>query len=162
MSLSTSTSIILTGFAMADHPQALMISTRVHAIFGYTLMLAGFARIVEVCFVMPRFAPVPGAAAVTGTVQLEDDQSEHTLADGNVIEEGQPKGRAFRHLPPFVSHFCYDEIKVLISVMSDYSFSYLLGEHTELAISNLNTSRLTWRFQSSVHVRDRRRASLRE
>ena len=88
---------------MADHQQALMISTRVHAIFGYTLMLAGFARIVEVCFVMPRFAPVPGAAAVTGTVQLEDDQSEHTLADGNVTEDGQPKGRAFRHLPPFVS-----------------------------------------------------------
>ncbi|THH08908.1 hypothetical protein EW146_g8840 [Bondarzewia mesenterica] len=87
-------SIILTGFAMSDHQQALMISTRVHAIFGYTLMLAGLTRIVEVCFIAPKFLPVEHVEGV------EDDQSEHTLADGK--EEVQPKGGAFRHLPPFL------------------------------------------------------------
>ncbi|THH11638.1 hypothetical protein EW146_g7974 [Bondarzewia mesenterica] len=87
-------SIILTGFAMSDHQQALMISTRVHAIFGYTLMLAGLTRIVEVCFIAPKFLPVEHVEGV------EDDQSEHTLADGK--EEVQSKGGAFRHLPPFL------------------------------------------------------------
>ena len=95
-------SIILTGWAMSEHAQALMLSTKVHATFGYTLILAGFTRIIEICFV-----PSPKAL-----VDAEGDtDSEHTLndspsgpADSAIVET--PKmmaARAFRHLPPFVS-----------------------------------------------------------
>ncbi|KAH9951105.1 hypothetical protein B0H21DRAFT_818596 [Amylocystis lapponica] len=88
--------IILTGWAMSEHAQALMLSTKVHAVFGYTLMLAGVSRIVEVCFVAPRFSPLD-AAPSDG-----DSHSEHTLAEGSdaMVALG-PVGRAFRHLPPF-------------------------------------------------------------
>ncbi|KAI9723899.1 MAG: hypothetical protein M1828_004018 [Chrysothrix sp. TS-e1954] len=44
--------ILLTGYGMSAHPQALMLSTMVHAFFGYTLMAAGLARIIEVSFVL--------------------------------------------------------------------------------------------------------------
>lgn len=43
--------IILTGFAMSGHEQATVLSTKAHSEFGYTLMLAGICRIIEVCFV---------------------------------------------------------------------------------------------------------------
>jgi hypothetical protein len=82
---------------MSDHAQALMLSTKVHAMFGYTLMSAGLTRMIEVCFVAPSYAP----AAAEG---VEDDRSsDHTLADGAAAAMAAPKGRAFRHLPPFVS-----------------------------------------------------------
>ncbi|EIM86922.1 uncharacterized protein STEHIDRAFT_57552 [Stereum hirsutum FP-91666 SS1] len=55
--------IILTGFAMSEHAQALAISTKVHSIFGYTLMLAGLARLVEVCFVVPKEDNTPKGVA---------------------------------------------------------------------------------------------------
>ena len=44
--------ILLTGWAMAGHPQDLDISTHVHATFGYTLMSAGLTRIIEISFVL--------------------------------------------------------------------------------------------------------------
>ncbi|RAL10078.1 Ytp1 family protein [Aspergillus homomorphus CBS 101889] len=44
--------ILLTGYAMSAHPQHLMISTMIHTIFGYTLMAAGFTRIIEISFVL--------------------------------------------------------------------------------------------------------------
>lgn len=44
--------ILLTGYAMSAHPQALMLSTMVHSFFGYTLMAAGLTRIIEVSFVL--------------------------------------------------------------------------------------------------------------
>jgi hypothetical protein len=44
-------SIVITGRAFGGHAQALMFSTMVHSIFGYTLAVAGIARIIEVCFV---------------------------------------------------------------------------------------------------------------
>lgn len=84
--------IILTGYAMSDHAQALKLSTKVHAVFGYTLMLAGLTRLIEVCFIVPSYAPMDG---------VEDDRSDHTLADGTG-PEAFPKGRAFRHMPPFL------------------------------------------------------------
>jgi hypothetical protein len=79
---------------MSDHAQALMLSTKVHAVFGYTLMLAGLTRLIEVCFIAPSYTP-----AADG---MDDDGSDHTLADG-AEAAAVPKGRAFRHLPPFVS-----------------------------------------------------------
>ncbi|KAL9055155.1 MAG: hypothetical protein Q9162_003733 [Coniocarpon cinnabarinum] len=44
--------IMLTGYAMSGHPQELHLSTMVHAFFGYTLMLAGLTRIIEISFVL--------------------------------------------------------------------------------------------------------------
>ncbi|KAF7185366.1 Protein YTP1 [Pseudocercospora fuligena] len=44
--------IIFTGWAMSAHPQELMLSTHVHSTFGYTLMSAGGARIIEIAFVL--------------------------------------------------------------------------------------------------------------
>ncbi|KAI0029965.1 hypothetical protein K488DRAFT_88227 [Vararia minispora EC-137] len=85
--------IILTGWAMSSHAQALMISTQVHAMFGYTLMSAGLARIIEVCFIVPRFAPVK-------VVEVDDAESDRTLAPE--ATENQSPGRAFRHLPAFL------------------------------------------------------------
>ena len=78
---------------MSDHAQALPLSTKVHAVFGYTLMLAGVTRLTEVCFVAPSYTPADG---------VEDNRSDHTLADG-ASTDSATKGRTFRHLPPFVS-----------------------------------------------------------
>jgi Protein of unknown function (Ytp1) len=91
----------MTGWAMSDHAQALMLSTMVHTAFGRTLMLAGLTRIIEVCFVAPN--------DVSPDVDA-DDHSEHTLADNTPRYERPflPIGgksspaRALRHLPPFV------------------------------------------------------------
>ncbi|CZT10431.1 hypothetical protein WAI453_012060 [Rhynchosporium graminicola] len=44
--------IFLTGWAMSGHPQHLPLSTMVHVVFGYTLMAAGLARIIEVAFIL--------------------------------------------------------------------------------------------------------------
>ena len=44
--------ILITGWAMSAHPQGLELSTKVHSVFGYTLMAAGAARIIEVAFVL--------------------------------------------------------------------------------------------------------------
>lgn len=107
-------SIVLTGFAMSEHAQALMLSTRVHAVFGYTLMLAGVTRLVEVCFVAPSYTHADG---------VEDNRSDHTLADGTDSASAS-KGRAFRHLPPFVSSnaisihsFCTPSLSLSLSVL---------------------------------------------
>ncbi|CAG8576759.1 8081_t:CDS:2 [Paraglomus occultum] len=43
--------IFFTGFAMSKHQQELMISTIIHAVFGYALMGAGVMRVIEICFV---------------------------------------------------------------------------------------------------------------
>jgi len=44
--------ILMTGWAMSAHPQALMLSTMVHTVFGYTLMAAGLTRIIEISFIL--------------------------------------------------------------------------------------------------------------
>ncbi|SCV72118.1 BQ2448_4812 [Microbotryum intermedium] len=44
--------ISMTGYAMSGHAQALEFSTAVHKFFGFALIAAGFARIIEVCFVL--------------------------------------------------------------------------------------------------------------
>lgn len=44
--------ILVTGWAMSAHPQDLPISAMTHKMFGYTLMAAGVARIIEVTFIV--------------------------------------------------------------------------------------------------------------
>lgn len=67
--------ILLTGWAMSGHPQHLMISTMVHATFGYTLMAAGITRIIEISFV---------------------------LRDKDTVSPDGTNANSFQHLPPFV------------------------------------------------------------
>ena len=125
-------SIILTGYAMSDHAQALKLSTKVHAVFGYTLMLAGLTRLIEVCFIAP--SPMDG---------VDDDRSDHTLADGTGPEAVAPKGRTFRHLPPFVS---------------DNNNQYLYPGSNVDAMGFVVAFGSSW---AAVHVRNRRRTAIR-
>ncbi|GAA6006960.1 hypothetical protein JCM10207_009152 [Rhodosporidiobolus poonsookiae] len=70
----------LTGYAMANHGQALEFSAVVHKLFGWALMAAGAARVVEVCFVL-RDAPTPPSSA---------------------SDPSSPGPQAFQHLTPFL------------------------------------------------------------
>lgn len=67
--------IAITGWAMSGHPQHLPLSTMVHSVFGYTLMAAGFTRIIEISFV---------------------------LHDRNSITEDGEETNSFQFLPPFL------------------------------------------------------------
>lgn len=44
--------LIFTGYAMSEHSQHMVLSTKVHAMFGFVLMSGGFSRVVEICFVL--------------------------------------------------------------------------------------------------------------
>ncbi|VVT53481.1 uncharacterized protein SAPINGB_P003595 [Magnusiomyces paraingens] len=95
--------LIFTGWAMSEHAQHLMISTKVHAFFGYALMGAGFCRIIEISFL------------------LKDKPS-----DSKSI-------KAFQYLPPFLlveSGICFcganeEQLALLNEIGIDHS-SYLL------------------------------------
>lgn len=65
--------ILLTGWAMAGHEQHLEFSTRLHGIFGHTLMAAGVTRIVEIVMVL---------------------QDKWNAGDDEI--------RSFQYVPPFV------------------------------------------------------------
>lgn len=68
--------IVLTGWSMASHAQALEFSTHLHGIFGHTLMAAGVTRIVEI------------------VVVLRD-----------AWNAGEGEIRSFQYIPPFVRFF---------------------------------------------------------
>ncbi|KAH0538755.1 hypothetical protein FGG08_004709 [Glutinoglossum americanum] len=107
--------ILLTGYAMSAHPQHLMVSTMVHAIFGYTLMAAGLTRIIEISFVL-----------------RDRDATTHDGSDPN----------SFQYLTPFLlyaSGFLFmganEEQMLLVSnagithvsyILILYSFAFLL------------------------------------
>ena len=92
---------------MSEHAQALELSTKVHSVFGYTLLLAGVTRIIEVCFIAPTFEK-DGLASSSASSD-SDRHSERTLAlstSGLGGEKENPRiavAHAFRHFPPFVS-----------------------------------------------------------
>ncbi|RMZ73235.1 integral membrane [Pyrenophora seminiperda CCB06] len=44
--------VFVTGWAMSAHPQHLPLSAMIHTVFGYTLMAAGAARMIEIAFVL--------------------------------------------------------------------------------------------------------------
>ncbi|KAI4146474.1 MAG: hypothetical protein LQ340_005913, partial [Diploschistes diacapsis] len=52
--------IFITGWAMGAHPQHEELSTMVHSFFGYALMAAGVARIVEISFLLRDKRAVSG------------------------------------------------------------------------------------------------------
>ncbi|KAL1707918.1 hypothetical protein EV121DRAFT_255334 [Schizophyllum commune] len=88
--------IILTGWAMANHAQALMISTEVHSMFGHTLFGAGLARIIEIAVFAPNYAAPEGAIT-----DADDAHSDHTLTTSDSSSRTLA-ARAFRHLPPYL------------------------------------------------------------
>lgn len=66
--------------------------------FGHTLMLAGFTRILEVCFFSPSYA---------SNTSEDDNTSEHTLSESapprTALTGKAAAARSFRYLTPFVS-----------------------------------------------------------
>lgn len=97
--------IVITGWAMSGHAQKLMLSTMVHGLFGYALMAAGVARIVEVCFVLQDrptgevdSAPEPNAPPHTAP-SLNDPP--RTAAELRGHTEWTPV-RAFQFLPAWL------------------------------------------------------------
>nr|XP_031861156.1 uncharacterized protein CI109_003517 [Kwoniella shandongensis]KAA5528228.1 hypothetical protein CI109_003517 [Kwoniella shandongensis] len=89
--------IILTGWGMSAHEQALMISSKIHALFGYALMGAGVARIIEVCFVLNDNPTPPGTIRIFqhlppyllvlgGTLFMSATDEEMHNADGLGID----------------------------------------------------------------------------
>lgn len=73
--------IILTGWSMSAHTQELAISAHVHTVFGYTLMAAGAARVVEIAFVL---------------------KDQNSLSDTDLEETN-----SFQYLTPFVNSSPY-------------------------------------------------------
>jgi hypothetical protein len=63
----------MTGWGLSAHEQHLMISSKIHGLFGYALIAAGVMRLIEICFV------------------LNDNATPHGVV------------RIFQHLPPYVS-----------------------------------------------------------
>ncbi|WVR05371.1 hypothetical protein IAU60_002385 [Kwoniella sp. DSM 27419] len=71
--------IIMTGWGMSAHEQALMISSKIHALFGYALIAAGSLRLVEVCFVL-NDKPTPA-----GTVRIFQHLPPYLLTLGGTL-----------------------------------------------------------------------------
>jgi hypothetical protein len=82
--------IFITGWAMSAHPQHLPLSTMVHTVFGYSLMAAGAARIIEVAFV---------------------------LKDANTISE-DGEANSWQYIPPFVSPTTFIHITPLTLIVA--------------------------------------------
>lgn len=126
---------------MSEHAQALMLSTKVHATFGTTLMLAGFARIIEICF-LPSNKPTDTSDG--------DAHSEDTLADsgsgsgyagaGNEESGKVAAAKAFRHLPPFVNVFFLLLRPSLLTAFDYFSCSWLQGRSLIVPVMSLPTN----------------------
>lgn len=87
-------------------------------------MIAALARIIEVCFIVPKYAPL----------EEGDAHSEHTLAEGSK-DEGSvtaTAGRAFRHLPSFVRILSES---VSIEALTKYLFSFSSAQGESIARS---------------------------
>jgi hypothetical protein len=82
----------MTGWGMSAHEQHLMISSKIHGLFGYALIAAGVMRLIEICFV------------------LNDNATPHGVV------------RIFQHLPPYVSHFrmFWNELTIQLLVLGGY------------------------------------------
>ncbi|KAF8326355.1 uncharacterized protein EI90DRAFT_2930350 [Cantharellus anzutake] len=98
--------IIITGWAMSAHEQAMAISTKIHSIFGIVLMSAGATRIIEVSLVLRDLA------------RLEPASRE--------LEPPSPFIRSFQHLPPLVGYLVLfmsatdEELKFVNSIEVDH------------------------------------------
>lgn len=74
--------IILTGFAMSAHMQHNPLSSMVHSVFGYTLMGAGLARIIEISFILrdkPHLEEASSWQYITPYVRLSSSMTIYLL-----------------------------------------------------------------------------------
>jgi len=85
--------IFFTGFAMSAHDQSSEISTRLHANFGYALMGAGLARIVEVCFFAKNDGPIkifqqlpPYLLILSGLLFMGANEEQIYYLDAEIID----------------------------------------------------------------------------
>ncbi|WVW82859.1 hypothetical protein I302_104871 [Kwoniella bestiolae CBS 10118] len=89
--------IIMTGWGMSAHEQALMISSKIHGLFGYALIAAGTLRLIEVCFVLNDKPTPPGTVRIFqhlppylltlgGTLFMSATDEELRNADGKGID----------------------------------------------------------------------------
>ena len=110
--------ILLTGWGMSAHPQELPLSTMVHAMFGYTLMLAGLTRIIEISFV---------------------------LRDRSTLSSDGSDPNSFQHLPPFVSYPCPAPYMAVNSPSLQLLFAsgFLFMGATEEQMAFLSAARVT-------------------
>jgi len=121
----------MTGWGMAGHAQALELSTHVHATFGYTLMSAAFARIVEISFVL---------------------RDKPCLPDGRIS--------TFQHLPPYllvasgyifmcaneeqlmyINELGIDHVSYLLNIYALAFFTYTYANVLVLAFLNTGVNR---------------------
>ncbi|KAL7663344.1 Protein YTP1-like C-terminal domain-containing protein [[Candida] zeylanoides] len=85
--------LVFTGWAMSEHVQHSVLSTKVHAMFGLVLMGAGFARVVEISFVLwDAAAPCERAGGAAGGVGNSGGGGDS--AAGRIF--------SFQYLPPFL------------------------------------------------------------
>ena len=117
---------------------------QVHGVFGHTLMLAGFTRIIEICFFVPSFSSEPSD---------DGSQSEHTLADGYSSSGKVAASRAFRHLPSFVSAPFFQLTPRTISIILISSSSLRQGRSVQLSAGIVLLTSFT--FQRVTYVSDR-------
>ncbi|KXS19701.1 hypothetical protein M427DRAFT_41608 [Gonapodya prolifera JEL478] len=90
--------VAITGWGMAGHGQFSEMSTHIHSTFGMTLVAAGVARVIEVCFVAPSPAcPVGSQAHAAAATGGEGDGTEAPRAQGAKAEMSP-----FQYLPPLL------------------------------------------------------------
>lgn len=65
--------IILTGYAMGQHAQYYMFATRIHTFFGYSLMLGGVCRLIQLAL-RPSASPL----SEDGGMEEDDDVQDKT------------------------------------------------------------------------------------
>lgn len=74
---------------MLEHSQALLLSSKMHAIFGITLLLAGLTRILEL-FLVPLLQLRTGFQAATLSEADQRNAQSDALADISAIEHIRP------------------------------------------------------------------------
>lgn len=96
--------LIFTGYSMSQHAQHLEISTKIHAIFGISLMGAGISRIIEISFLL---------------------KDKSCSSNGDIL--------SFQYFPPFLLTFsgilfmgANEEQLVLVNDLGSDSSAYLL------------------------------------
>jgi len=129
--------IFMTGWGMSAHPQELELSTHVHTIFGYTLMLAGLTRIIEISFILRDKNTLLGPEG--GDVDLEIN--------------------SFQYLPPFLlyaSGFLFmgatEEQMAALSAANVTHVSYILILYSISFLLFLCKSRFTSHRQTLANL----------
>ncbi|KAF8930988.1 hypothetical protein BGZ58_007911 [Dissophora ornata] len=74
--------IILTGYAMGQHAQYYKFATSVHTFFGYSLMLGGVCRLIQLAL-RPAVSPMESSASRNSV----DDEDDVTLEDEDLQDK---------------------------------------------------------------------------